>query len=386
MFDEVAAEYPDIEADHLIIDIGAARVAAQPEQFDVIVTLNLYGDILSDITAQIAGSVGLAGSANIGADVAMFEAVHGSAPDIAGCGIANPSGLLVAATQMLVHLGVADVAQTIKNAWLRTLEDGIHTADIYDGAQSQQKVSTEAFTDAVIERLGAEPSTLTPVRYRSGGIRVELTPTPDQEKVLRGVDVFIDWDGAGRDPDVIGQGLEEAAKRANWRLKMITNRGCQGLSRRPPRNLLDGSLALPLPPAGRRRHPLRSGARSARRAARRVGRHQDGAPVHVRRPTRLLAGAGRMINASNASFAHGSRMVDGEYVRGRTAVPGTKHGKEQVIAPLLDEHLGVRVVVPDGFDTDRFGTFTSDVDHAGVERHPYGADTAGPGQCPLCNP
>ena len=87
------------------------------------------------------------------------------------------------------------------------------------------KVSTEAFTDAVIERLGAEPSTLTPVRYRSGGIQVEPSPTPDQEKVLRGVDVFIDWDGAGRDPDVIGQGLEEAAKCANWRLKMITNRG-----------------------------------------------------------------------------------------------------------------------------------------------------------------
>ncbi len=225
VFDEVAEEYPDIEADHLIIDIGAARVAAQPEQFDVIVTLNLYGDILSDITAQIAGSVGLAGSANIGTDVAMFEAVHGSAPDIAGRGIANPSGLLVAATQMLVHLGVADVAQTIKNAWLKTLEDGIHTADIYREGLSEHEVGTEAFTDAVIERLGAEPSTLTPVRYQSGGIHVEPSPTPEQTKVLRGVDVFIDWDGAGRDPDVIGQGLEEAAKRANWDLKMITNRG-----------------------------------------------------------------------------------------------------------------------------------------------------------------
>mgnify|MGYP006426262079 CR=1 FL=1 len=93
-----------------------------------------------------------------------------------------------------------------------------------------------------------------------------------------------------------------------------------------------------------------------------------------------------MINASNASFVHGSRMVDGEYVRGPTAVLGTKHGKEQVIAPLLDEHLSVRVVVPDGFDTGRFATFTRDEDRAGVERHPHGEDTADPGQCPLCNP
>jgi isocitrate dehydrogenase len=225
VFDEVAADYPNIESEHLIIDIGAARVAAQPEQFDVIVTLNLYGDILSDITAQIAGSVGLAGSANIGTDVAMFEAVHGSAPDIAGRGIANPSGLLVAATQMLVHLGEAEVAQTIKNAWLRTLEAGIHPADIYREGLSAREVGTEAFTDAVIERLGEEPRHLEPVRYQEGGIHVTPSSTPQQEKVLRGVDVFIDWDEEGRDPARIGRGLEEAAASVNWRLKMITNRG-----------------------------------------------------------------------------------------------------------------------------------------------------------------
>ena len=225
VFEEVAADYPDIESDHLIIDIGAARVAAQPEAFDVIVTLNLYGDILSDITAQIAGSVGLAGSANIGTETAMFEAVHGSAPDIAGRGIANPSGLLVAATQMLVHLGAADVAERIKNAWLCTLESGIHTADIYREGVSQREVGTEAFTDAIIDRLGQTPRDLTPVRYRSTGITVTPSPTPKQEKVLHGVDVFIDWDEAGRDPDVIGAGLEQAAEAADWRLKMITNRG-----------------------------------------------------------------------------------------------------------------------------------------------------------------
>jgi isocitrate dehydrogenase len=135
VFDEIAKEYPDIESNHQIIDIGAARVAAMPETFDVIVTLNLYGDIISDIAAQVAGSVGLAGSANIGSTVSMFEAVHGSAPDIAGKDVANPSGLLHGAAQMLVHLGHADVAEKINNAWLCTLEDGIHTADVPQRAE-----------------------------------------------------------------------------------------------------------------------------------------------------------------------------------------------------------------------------------------------------------
>jgi isocitrate dehydrogenase len=101
----------------------------------------------------------------------------------------------------------------------------MHTADIYREGLSQREVGTEAFTEAVIERLGAEPSTLKPVRYQASGIHVEPSPTTEQEKVLRGVDVFIDWDGAGRDPNVIGQGLENAAKNVNWQLKMITNRG-----------------------------------------------------------------------------------------------------------------------------------------------------------------
>jgi isocitrate dehydrogenase len=223
VFNEVAAEYPELEAEHMIIDIGAARLAAQPERFDVIVTLNLYGDILSDIAAQIAGSVGLAGSANIGSEVAMFEAVHGSAPDIAGKGVANPSGLLVAATQMLVHLGEPDVAETIKNAWLKTLEDGIHTADIYREGLSQREVGTEAFTDAVIERLGQQPRTLQPEQYRTGGIQVTATPTKPAVKQLVGVDVFLDWSDADRDPAVLGQALEAVG--GALKLKMITNRG-----------------------------------------------------------------------------------------------------------------------------------------------------------------
>jgi isocitrate dehydrogenase len=224
VFAEVAEEYPDIESDHQIIDIGAARVAATPEDFDVIVTLNLYGDILSDIASQVAGSVGLAGSANVGPSVSMFEAIHGSAPDIAGQGIANPSGLLAGATQMLVHLGFAECAETVRNAWLKTLEDGVHTGDVYQEGTSAERVGTEAFADAVIARLGQEPETLRPVHYASGGVRIASPVAPRPSKALVGVDVFIDWDEAGRDPDVIGDGLAEAAPQG-WKLKMITNRG-----------------------------------------------------------------------------------------------------------------------------------------------------------------
>ncbi|MDZ7704857.1 MAG: NADP-dependent isocitrate dehydrogenase [Trueperaceae bacterium] len=225
VFDEIAAEYPDIGSDHQIIDIGAARLATDPESFDVIVTLNLYGDILSDITAQLAGSVGLAGSANIGTDIAMFEAIHGSAPDIAGQGIANPSGMLLAAVQMLVHLGHGDVAETINNAWLKTLEDGIHTGDIYRDELSQERVGTDGFADAVIARLGKTPEVLEPVHYTSAKITVDLPVHDPEPKELVGVDVFIDWSDAERDPNVIGNGLEAAAATAGWSLQMITNRG-----------------------------------------------------------------------------------------------------------------------------------------------------------------
>jgi isocitrate dehydrogenase len=224
IFDEVAADYPDLEADHQIIDIGAARLAAQPERFDVIVTLNLYGDILSDIASQIAGSVGLAGSANIGEEVAMFEAVHGSAPDIAGRGVANPSGLLVAATQLLVHVGATDTAERVKNAWLATLESGLHTADIYRTDLSTREVDTEAFTQAVIDRLGETPQQLKPEHYRAGGLQAEPSLPTATTKQLVGIDVFLDWDEDDRDPDVLGAGLEAAAP-DGWRLKMITNRG-----------------------------------------------------------------------------------------------------------------------------------------------------------------
>lgn len=226
VFEEIAAEpqYKDIETEHRIIDIGAALVAAHPEELDVIVTLNLYGDIVSDIAALVAGSVGLAGSANIGFDAAMFEAVHGSAPDIAGKNIANPSGLLNAAVKMLVHLDQGDVAAVIRNAWLKTLEDGIHTVDIYKDGLSKVRAGTREFTDAVIERLGEKPGVFEPVVFSNRGIKIELPEHPPRKKRLVGVDVFIDWTESDRDPDVIGERLK-LCDGDGLHLKLITNRG-----------------------------------------------------------------------------------------------------------------------------------------------------------------
>lgn len=225
-FNRIAKEYPDIAADHWIIDIGSAVVAARPESLDVVVTLNLYGDVISDIAAEVAGSVGMAGSANIGMEHAMFEAIHGSAPDIAGQNIANPSGLLNGATMMLVQLGKADKAELIQNAWLKTLEDGIHTGEIYRSEISKQKVGTKEFADAVIDRLGQKPTKLKAVKYnRDVKIEVNVEEKPEKKKELKGVDVFIDWRESGRDADVIGDRLLKDASTDKLKLKLISNRG-----------------------------------------------------------------------------------------------------------------------------------------------------------------
>src|SRR5204863_1575448 len=169
IFNEIAAEYADLENEHWIVDIGAAKMADTPEAFDVIVMPNLYGAILSAVAAQIAGSVGLAGSANIGENVAMFEAIHGSAPRRAGQNLANPTGLLMGAIMMLVHIGQTAVAEKVHNAWLRTIEDGIHTYDIFDEGISKQKVGTKEFAQAVVDRLGKKPHTLKAVAYKQNG-------------------------------------------------------------------------------------------------------------------------------------------------------------------------------------------------------------------------
>jgi isocitrate dehydrogenase len=223
-FREIAELYPDIETDHYIIDIGTARVASQPELFDVIVTENLYGDIISDVAAEVVGSVGLAGSANVGSEIAMFEAIHGSAPDIAGQDIANPSGLLSGAIQMLIHLGAHQVASRIENAWLRTLEDGIHTGDIYRPEHSKHKVGTQAFAEAVIERLGNEPIYFKPSDYKPSKNSAKLVVLPEPEivdKSLIGIDIFIDLATCG--PDALGDRV--TALELPLTLQVIGNRG-----------------------------------------------------------------------------------------------------------------------------------------------------------------
>lgn len=224
VFDEIAVEYPEIENEHWIIDIGAAKLADTPEAFDVIVTLNLYGDVLSDVAAQIAGSVGMAGSANIGESCAMFEAIHGSAPRRAGQDVANPSGLLQGAIMMLQHLGQNAIAEKIQNAWLKTIEDGIHTYDIFKEGVSAQKVGTQAFAEAIIARLGQKPSVLKAVEYRDGApmnLPSYKRPAP-QVKTLHGVDLFVHW--AGTSADTLAESIQKLND-GGLQLSMITNRG-----------------------------------------------------------------------------------------------------------------------------------------------------------------
>lgn len=228
VFDEIALDYPDIANESWIVDIGAAKLADTPEAFDVVVLPNLYGDILSDVSAQLAGSVGLAGSANIGDTCAMFEAIHGSAPRRAGQNLANPSGLLLGAVMMLVHINQPDVAERVHNAWLRTLEDGIHTYDIYVEGVSKQKVGTREFAQAVIARLGQHPETLLAVSYAASEHAEKAAKRPltrsHEKKELVGVDIFLEWSKGNANQ------LGEAFRRVSnngLELKAITNRGAR---------------------------------------------------------------------------------------------------------------------------------------------------------------
>ena len=224
VFDEIAKEYPTIENEHWIIDIGAAKMADTPEMFDVIVTLNLYGDVLSDVAAQIAGSVGLAGSSNIGEECSMFEAIHGSAPRRAGQNMANPSGLLQGAVLMLNHIGQTEVAEKVQNAWLKTIEDGIHTYDIFKEGTSKQKVGTSQFADAIIANLGKQPAVLKSVSYAKGAALVlpKYKRRPNAKKDLLGVDLFVHWSESN--PDDLAEKMKNLELN-EVKLSMITNRG-----------------------------------------------------------------------------------------------------------------------------------------------------------------
>ncbi|MBV9742904.1 MAG: NADP-dependent isocitrate dehydrogenase [Acidobacteriia bacterium] len=226
IYDEIAAQYPDIQKEHWFVDIGAAKLAEAPEIFDVIVMPNLYGDVLSDVAAQIAGSVGLAGSANIGDNCSMFEAMHGSAPRRGGQNLANPSGLLLGGVLMLVHIGQADAAERVHNAWLRTIEDGVHTYDIFEEGVSKQKVGTKEFACAVIARLGQKPNILNAVSYAkapslpSGGATLsQATPAKIE---LKGIDVIVHW--PSRNPQQLHAAVSKHAGNG-INLDMIDNRG-----------------------------------------------------------------------------------------------------------------------------------------------------------------
>lgn len=226
VFNEISAEYPEISNEHMIIDIATAKLANNPKMFDVIVTENLYGDIISDVAAEISGSVGLAGSANIGCEYAMFEAIHGSAPDIAGQNIANPSGLLNASIMMLVHIGQGDVASLIENAWHKTLEDGMHTADIYNKSTSKKKLGTQEFADEVIKRLGMVPNNLPKANYSTNIINTkhkqhDILPQ-NLMKVLVGVDISVSW--LGDDPALLIHDVIDKIKESNLGIKMISNK------------------------------------------------------------------------------------------------------------------------------------------------------------------
>ena len=221
-FEEFAPRYPSIQSKHILIDNCAHQLAMRPEQFDVIVTTNMNGDILSDLTSGLTGGLGFAPSANIGNDVSIFEAVHGSAPDIAGKNKANPTALILSAAMMLRHIGEGKAASDVEQAVLVTLESGIRTSDMMG---VQNPTSTTDFTKAVISNLGKRSKLSPPRDYK----KVELPPTvpgvnvvPASRRRVSGVDVYIESD---LEPKALAGNLAKLIQSSPTRLEMITNRG-----------------------------------------------------------------------------------------------------------------------------------------------------------------
>jgi isocitrate dehydrogenase len=222
-FEDIAPEYPEIEAQHIIIDNCAHQLVKRPEQFDVIVTTNMNGDIISDLSSALVGGLGFAPSANLGSDVAIFEAVHGSAPKYAGKNVINPTALVLSAVMMLRHLGEFEPAATVEGALLATLEQGKTTRDI--AGDEGGALSTTAFTDAVIANFGEHPRGFSERVYKP--LRLpEVAAAPDfvHEAARRviGVDVFVE---SGLGPEELGRSLEEAVPGSRLALKGISNRG-----------------------------------------------------------------------------------------------------------------------------------------------------------------
>jgi isocitrate dehydrogenase len=224
VFEEVAPEYPDIQAEHIIVDNLAHLLVIKPETFDVIVSTNMNGDIISDLTSGLIGGLGFAPSANIGDHAAIFEAVHGSAPDIAGQDKANPTAIILSTTMLLRYIKEMKAAETIENALLYTLEKGdICTGDVRKpGARI---VGTKEFGATIVAHFGKAPSrgkveNLKPFTIPSVKPR-EATKEPTQRKDI-GIDVFIE---SLDTPEAIGTKLSELSKDTGLKLLMVSNRG-----------------------------------------------------------------------------------------------------------------------------------------------------------------
>jgi len=230
VFYEVAKEYPELNADDKIVDDLAMQLVVKPDQFDVIVMTNLQGDIISDLCAGLVGGLGFAPSANIGDHISIFEAVHGTAPDIAGKGIANPTALLLSGLSLLRHLGLTENAATIENALLYTLEQGVRTGDF--GDKSKPALNTKQFAEAIISNFGKTPQhgakpvipnqPGTPAPFKLEHNSMMVSNEPQQEKIV-GVDMFIE---CNEQPEVIAQKCQHHGG-VKFKLVNISNRGTQ---------------------------------------------------------------------------------------------------------------------------------------------------------------
>jgi isocitrate dehydrogenase len=226
-FYEIAKEYPDLKVDDIIVDDLAMKLVAKPEIFDVVVLTNLQGDIMSDLCAGLVGGLGFAPSANIGDHVSIFEAVHGSAPDIAGKGIANPTALLLSSLGMLRHLGLVRESKMIENALHQTLRDGYHTADF--GGVEAKRQNTGEFAARIIERLAevpgmsadTQPAALAPRKEPGAQMMVSATGTAEGD--INGVDIFLE---SSEEPKPLGDALT-AIVPDGLRLVTMSNRGTQ---------------------------------------------------------------------------------------------------------------------------------------------------------------
>jgi isocitrate dehydrogenase len=220
-FETIAKDFPDISSGHILIDNCAHQMVMRPEQFDVIVTTNMNGDIISDLASGLVGGLGFAPSSNIGYEVAMFEPVHGSAPDIAGKGIANPTAMILSAVMLLKHIGQFSPAKRLESALIQTLEAGLHTKDIPGG----NSLGTKEFTDEILSRIDT-----TEVKPVKGTKALELTrvyssyieAAGSRKKI--GADIFIETNDL---PEEISRNLGTAIEGTPYMLKMISNRGTQ---------------------------------------------------------------------------------------------------------------------------------------------------------------